>query len=229
MFVRLQSNALVGRVAEVGSFGYAWEIWMQRESAMKKNYLPIVGVLVALVLFALATTRYPGGYDWANNTISALFQPHAPNGAQNPARTIAVLAVFMFCVSMAFVFQWISSSAKSRFHKKTIEISGIGSMVYAFLLVTPMHNVLVGVGLIFFLTAILTTLHMVYLGGSSGMFYAGVVCLALPLTNAAIYYGHVFYGFLPVGQKLAMAMWVGWLFAVLLAGSQGGTQRIDPA
>ena len=202
---------------------------MPYENGMKKDHLPIIGVLGALGLFALATTRYPGGYDWANNTISALFQPHALNGAQNPARSIAVLAVFMFCVSVAVVFKWISSSAKSRFHKKTIEISGIGSMVYAFLVVTPMHNVLVSVGLIFFLTAILTTLHMVYLEGRSGMFYAGIVCLALPLTNAAMYYGNVLYGLLPIVQKLGMAMWVGWLIAVLLTGSRIGTQRLDPA
>jgi len=196
---------------------------------MTKHHLPIIGVLAAMVLFALATTRYPGGYDWANNTISALFQPHALNGAQNPARTIAVLAVFVFCVSMAVVFKWVSSSAKSRFHKKTIEISGIGSMVYAFLAVTPMHNVLVGVALLFFLTAMLTTLHMVYLEGRSRMFYSGIVCLALPLTNAAMYYGNVLYGFLPIVQKLGMAMWVCWVIAVLLTRSMVGTQRLDPA
>ena len=32
----------------------------------------------------------------------------------------------------------------------------------------------------------LTTLHMVYLEGRSGKFFAGIVCVALPLTNAAI-------------------------------------------
>jgi len=197
---------------------------------MTKHHLPIVGVLAAMVLFALATTRYPGGYDWANNTISALFQPHALNGAHNPARTIAVLAVFVFCVSMAVVFKWVSSSgAKSRFHKKTIEISGIGSMVYAFLVVTPMHNVLVSVSLIFFLTAMLTTLHMVYSEGRSRMFYSGIVCLTLPLTNAVLYYGNVLYGFLPIVQKLGMAMWVGWVIAVLLTRSKGVTKRLDPA
>src|SRR5205814_2211909 len=130
-------------------------------------------------------------YDWANNSISALFQPRALNGAENPARPLAVLAIFIFCVTMAVVFKSISRRGKSRFQKGTIEIAGIGSMVYAFLVVTPMHDVLVTVALVFFVTAMLATLHMVYLEGRSGMFYAGIVCLALPLCNAVMYYGNI--------------------------------------
>lgn len=196
---------------------------------MKKDHLPLIGVLASLVLFALATARYPGGYDWANHSISALFQPRALNGAENPARPLAVLAIFIFCVSMGVVFKSISRRGKSRFHKKTIEIAGIGSMVYAFLVVTPMHNLLVGVGLLFFVTAMLVTLHMVYLEGRSGLLYAGIVCLALPLCNAVMYYGNVLYGFLPIVQKTSAAMWVGWLLALQFAESKGGTQRNDPA
>lgn len=182
---------------------------------MKRDRLPILGVLGALVLFALATTRYPGGYDWTNNTISTLFQPRALNGAPNSARFIAVLAVFMFCASMAVVFKWISNSATSRFHKKTIEIGGVGSMVYGFLVVTPMHDLLVTVGLVFFLAAMLATLHMLYTERRFGLVYAGIGCLALPITNAAMYYANVLYGLLPIVQKLGTVMWVGWLFAVL--------------
>jgi hypothetical protein len=53
-----------------------------------------------------------------------------------PVITIAVLAVFLFCVSMGVVFKRVSRRGRTRFHKKTIEIAGIGSMVYAFLVVT---------------------------------------------------------------------------------------------
>ncbi|MSR31630.1 MAG: hypothetical protein EXR99_09010 [Gemmataceae bacterium] len=56
-----------------------------------------------LALFALAAARYPGGYDWTHHFVSALFQPTALNGDQNPARQPAILAVFMFCVSMGAV------------------------------------------------------------------------------------------------------------------------------
>src|SRR5437762_160094 len=114
---------------------------------MKKEYLPLLGVLASLAVFALSAARYPGGYDWIHHSISTLFQPTALNGDKNPARQPAVLAVFTFCVSMGVLFRNVSRKGTSRFHKKTIEIAGIGSMVYAFLVVTPMHNALVGVSL----------------------------------------------------------------------------------
>ena len=92
-----------------------------------------------------------------------------------------------------------------------------------------MHDLLVGIGLVFFVTAMLAILHMVYLERRSGMLYAGIVCLALSLSNAVMYYGYVLFGFLPIVQKTSVAMWVGWLFALQLAESKEGPQRNDPA
>src|SRR5262245_34874304 len=198
---------------------------MNLGNAIKKDRLPLLGVFASFVLFALATARYPGGYDWAKHSISALFQPHALNGAENPARALAVLAVFIFCVSIGIVFKSISRRGKCRRHKKTIEIAGIGSMVYAFLVVTPMHNLLVGLALLFFVTAMLATLQVAYLEGRSGMLYAGIICLGLSLSNAVMYYGNVLYGFLPIVQKISVATWVGWLFALQFAECNGDRQR----
>ena len=140
-----------------------------------------------------------------------------------------LVRVYVYCHSMGVVLKSISSRGKTRFHRKTIEIAGIGAMVYAFLVVTPMHDLLVGIGLVFFVTAMLAILHMVYLERRSGMLYAGIVCLALSLSNAVMYYGNVLFGFLPIVQKTSVAMWVGWLFALQLAESKEGPQRNDPA
>lgn len=111
---------------------------------MSNDTFDFFGVLLSVFLFVLAAMRYPGGYDWVNLSISALFQPGALNGSENEARPFAILAILSFCVSMGVVFKRVSQRTTSRLHKKTIEIAGIGSMVYAFLVVTPMHDVLVG-------------------------------------------------------------------------------------
>jgi len=168
--------------------------------------------------------RYPGGYDWLNLSISTLFQPIALDGSENQARPLAVLAILSFCVSMGIVFKRVSRRATSRLHKKTIEIAGIGSMVYAFLVVTPMHDVLVGVALVFFVVAMLFTLHMVYLERRYWMLFAGVVSLVIPLINAVMYYGNVFYGFLPVVQKIGVFAWAGWLLVLHLEDSSRDTK-----
>ena len=186
------------------------------DTAINKKYLPLFGVLLSVFLFVLAAMRYPGGYDWVNLSISTLFQPDALNGSENEARPFAILAILSFCVSMGAVFKRVSQRATSRLHKKTIEIAGIGSMVYAFLVVTPMHDVLVGVALVFFVVAMLFTLHMVYLERRFWMLFAGVVSLVIPLINAVMYYGNVLYGFLPIVQKMGVFMWAGWLLVLYL-------------
>ena len=188
-------------------------------TAINNKYLSLAGVLLSVLLFILAAERYPGGYDWINLSISTLFQPGTPGGTENLARPLAVLAVLSFCVSMGFVFKRVSQRATTRLHKKTIEIAGIGSMVYAFLVVTPMHDVLVGVALIFFVIAMLFTLHMVYLERRFWMLFSGIVSLVIPLINAVMYYGNVLYGFMPVVQKIGVMVWVGWLLVLHLADS----------
>ena len=52
------------------------------------------------------------------------------------------------------------------------------------------------------------------------MLGAGIACLALTLCNAAMYYGDVLYGFLPIVQKVSLVLWVSWLFSLSLRASQ---------
>jgi len=162
----------------------------------------------------VAAGRYPGGYDWLGQSISSLFQPTTIDGSPNGARRLACWGVVVFCTSMGIVFASIAKRGVTRFHRKTVQIAGIGSMVYAALVVTPMHDVLVGVALAFFLTAVVTIAHGLYLERRLGMLSLGLVSLTLVLGNAAMYYGDLLYGFLPLVQKASLGMWVAWLFAL---------------
>jgi hypothetical protein len=120
-----------------------------------KRYMPATGVVVGLCVLVLATQRYPGGttdsasttgYSWTHNFISSLFASRALNGAANPARSLAILAMLILCLSLGLMFRWLSIDAQSYRHKKTIEIAGIGSMVHSFLIVTRMHDLMVTIG-----------------------------------------------------------------------------------
>ena len=92
-----------------------------------------------------------------------------------------------------------------------------------------MHDLLVTVGSVFSWTAMPATLHMVHWEGRSGMSCAGIVCVALPVMNAAMYYGSLLRELLPTVREAAMAMWVAWLFALLLtwSDSQGTADPPD--
>lgn len=185
--------------------------------------MPVIGIAVALCLFVVATIYYPGGttdsastvgYSWTHNFVSSLFASRALNGAANSARYFAILAMLFFCLGLGLMFKRISIKVRSRIHKKTIEIGGIGSMVYGFLVVTPMHDLMVSIGLLLGLAALFATTHALYVERRRLLFVWGSICIALSLMSAAMYYGNVFYGFLPVVQKVHWVTCIGWLLAV---------------
>jgi len=187
------------------------------------RHWPLVGVFCATCVFVFAASLYPGGtkasaesvgYDWANNTVSALFRAKAVNGAPNPARYFAIPAVWLFCGSMGMVFAGIAGKATSSFHGKTIRIGGIGSMVFASLAATPWHNLMVTAALLFFMAAVFAILHRLYVERRMRLLMLGLVCVSLQLTNAVMYYGHVLRGMLPVVQKAGSLACVGWLFTL---------------
>jgi hypothetical protein len=182
---------------------------------------PFLCVLGAALLFFVATLQYPGGYDWGGQSISSLFQPLTLSGSGNDARPMAVVAVLFFCLGVGAAFERISRRARSGRGRKVIQIAGIGSMVYAFLVVTPMHDVLVGVALLFFLVAMLATFHMLWVEGRGGMLVAGVLCMSGTVWNAAMYYGPMEAGFLPAVQKVSTFLWVGWLFVLYFSARPG--------
>lgn len=185
---------------------------------MKKHWV-LSCSLCTLLLFFVATQFYPGGnmtstqtigYDWIHNTISALFQPNALNGETNPARYFAIPAMFIYCVSLVFIFRTISKNSATKFHRKTIEIAGIGFAVYTFLIVTPMHNLMVSIALVFFLVTVISMLHDLYLQKNKSLLLFGIVSICIPLINATMYYGNINYNILPFVQKtgsLACAIW----------------------
>jgi hypothetical protein len=189
---------------------------MSRGTVWMRSSLPLVGVLSSAALGVVAAAGYPGGYDWFDQTISSLFQPIALNGSLNTSRFLAALAVLIFCSSMAIIFNMIASCGPSRLHRKTIQIAGMGSMVYTALVVTPMHDVLIGVALLFFVVALLAIFHLLYLQRRFEMLGTGIACLALTLCNATMYYGEVLDRFLPIVQKVSLALWVGWLLGLSL-------------
>ena len=182
---------------------------------------PLLGAALATLLIVVASQAYPGGYDWLNQSISSLFQPTAENGEVNSARWLASAGVILFCASMAVIFALVAQRAPSRAHFKATQIAGIGAMVYAALVTTPMHDALVLVALAFFLVAMLAILHGLFLERRLRSLAFGALTLALVLANASMYYGELSGGFLPVVQKVSVCMWVPWLF--VLAYSEKAT------
>lgn len=180
----------------------------------RRSIWPLGLVGLAMLLFGVATVQYPGGYAWLQQSISSAFQPQTAGGVANTARPVAVAAVLSFCLGIGFVFHSVSRRGPTRLHRKTIQIAGVGSMVYGFLVVSPMHDVLVGVTLVFFLVAMLATFHMLWLESRLVMLLTGMACVSGTVWNATIYFSETGSTFLPIVQKVSIGLWVVWLLTL---------------
>jgi hypothetical protein len=188
-----------------------------------KRHWPVIGVLASICVFVAAALSFradvgeAAGYDWARHYISTLFVTGG-----STARSLAIAAMLLLCGSLSLVFAGISKKAPSAGLRKGIAIGGIGSMVYAFLaVVTPMHDLLVTIALMFFLVATVATLQMLGRARRTALLIAGLACLASLMYCALIYYGGIHIDLLAVTQKLTFALCVSWLMAMHLALTSG--------
>jgi hypothetical protein len=187
------------------------------------RHVALAGVLLSLCLFVVSALLYgadgsPGTafvrYDWSRQYISTLFAASV-GGSVNPGRPYAVAAMTVYCVSIALVFLTISRRIQQRGLAKTIEISGIGAMLYALLAVTTvMHDLLVTISLAFALVALTALLLALVRWHRPALIIAGSCVVCLLLGCAALYYGNALGAPLAVGQKLAFVCVSVWLLSI---------------
>lgn len=178
--------------------------------------IPIAGVVVAMALLAISTFQYAGDVHWTRVTVSLLCAPELPNGEPNPGRALPVAALLLLCVSMSLLFELISRAADTRGLRKTIQIAGIGSMVYALLTATPMHNLMVNIALAFYLAAIIAIVSMLYRKRKFLLAMVGIACLVLKLGSVSMYYTNTYTEIWGALQKLSFIFTTTWLFVVLI-------------
>ena len=176
---------------------------------MSFKLLSIVGILVAVSCLWVATMLYPGGYDWNRDMISTLLR-----GPSGPAHIPAGAGVLFFCMSIALVFARLARAVEFSKNSKVIRIGGIGSMVYASITITPMHDLMVTISLIFFLIAVLALIQALYVSREIGFFVSGCVCLVVLVASAAIYYTGYYVSVLPWAQRVSFALFAIWLVSL---------------
>ena len=130
---------------------------------MLKKYSVLLGIAVSVSLLVIAMMVYPGGsftdknsvgFNWTKNFISNLFQEKALNGADNPSRIWADVGMMVFSVSFAIFFIGYSKRIPAKGAAKVIKYFGTGGMLCTFLIVTPLHDIMVGISSTIYLVSI---------------------------------------------------------------------------
>ena len=130
---------------------------------MLKKYSVLLGIAVSVSLLVIAMMVYPGGsftdknsvgFNWTKNFISNLFQEKALNGADNPSRIWADVGMMVLSVSFAIFFIGYSKRIPAKGAAKVIKYFGTGGMLCTFLIVTPLHDIMVGISSTIYLVSI---------------------------------------------------------------------------
>lgn len=166
-------------------------------------------MLLGVACLLLAAALHPGGYALRRDYLSTLFRDPSL-----PSRFLAVVGLFLFCVSVAFVFERLAHAPEFSRNSKLVRIGGIGSMVYASLTFTPMHDLMVTIALAFFLVAVLALIWDLFRRREKSFFATGCMCLVILGASAVAYYTNRGVSALPLGERVSFELLAVWLVAL---------------
>ncbi len=175
-----------------------------------------IGIAVSIIFFIIAAAYYPGGsqndlqwegYNLRHNYLCHLFNEKALNGALNmPTRLWAILGMFVLCSTIAVFFHRFSTKISVPTAAKTIKYCGISSMIFAFLVSTPYHDLMTTISSVLALIAIFYMTVFIFKSKLTFFKLLSIGCIAILYLNNYIYYSQQFLAYLPVLQKISFVL-----------------------
>lgn len=201
---------------------------MTHHNNKTKNILaliPIWGIIIFLALYVVASFLYPGGsqvdknsigFSWINNYWCNLLNEKAINEQRNSAKPVAITAMFVLCLTLAyFWFLFPTYINLERKLKLAIQISGIIAMAIAFFLFTNInHDLIINLASIFGVITTVGTFIGLYKTKWFGLFAFGLFNVLLVGLNNYVYYTKGLIIYLPVIQKITFAAFLIWVCCI---------------
>lgn len=127
---------------------------------MIKKYSVLMCVVISVILMIIATLVYPGGsltdknsigFQWSKNFISNLFADKAINGSENTSQIWAIVGMVFHSFGYGIFFFNMSKKISSRHAAIVLKLTGASNILFSFLIVTPLHDIMVTVSSTLFL------------------------------------------------------------------------------
>lgn len=131
-----------------------------------RKHSVLICAAISVILIVIAAFVYPGGsfldknsvgFDWSKNFFSNLFAAKAMNGLENSSRIWAIIGMAFHSVAYGIFFINMSKKIPSRHAATVLKLIGVANILFSFLIVTPMHDIMVTI------SATLTLLGMFYI------------------------------------------------------------------
>lgn len=154
---------------------------------IKKN-LVLTGISVSLVLLLIAISIYPGGtyqdknsvgFNWTKNYISNLFEEKALNGSQNASRIWAFFGMFVYSISCAVFFVNMSDKIPEKVFRNIIKYTGILIMPFTFLIITPLHDLMLNISNFLFWNCIVAITVFIFMTKLHFFKLYSIICLLI--------------------------------------------------
>jgi hypothetical protein len=155
---------------------------------MIKKHLVLLGITISLIFLLLAISIYPGGtyqnknsvgFDWIQNYFSNLFEVKALNGSQNPSRVWAFLGVFFYSISCSSFFINMSKKIPEKIFKNVIKYLGILIMPSTFLIITPLHDLMLNISSFLFWNCITIITVFIFMTKLHFFKIYNIICLLI--------------------------------------------------
>ena len=178
---------------------------------MLKKHAILLGIVISAVFLLTAAQTYPGGsqadkssvgFSWENNYISDLFAEKAVNNAPNTARWWAVCGMIFFSIACSLFFVEFSKKVPDKNSARVIRYSGIAGMTFAFLIATPLHDIMVIIATTIFLLSMFYVTVFVFRSRLHIFKYVCVLYLLSFYSTLYIYGAGGSREFLPLIQKV---------------------------
>ncbi|NNC69566.1 MAG: hypothetical protein HKN90_01965 [Flavobacteriaceae bacterium] len=189
-------------------------------------FIPILGMLLFILFYIVATFKYPGGsyhsfeqsgFSWQHNFLCDLLDDQAVNGQGNPAHTLARIGLGFLCLGISILWYTIPYLfKKNNYLYAGIRLAGIGSMATVLLLAYGDHDLVVRIAGILGTLALLFTYYGLYREKHTKLLLWGIAALLLVAANFYIYETSNGRYWLPIIQKLTFLVCMGWFLALNL-------------
>jgi hypothetical protein len=155
---------------------------------MIKKHSVLIGITISVVLLIIAISIYPGGtyqnknsvgFDWTKNYISNLFEVNALNGSRNTSRIWAFFGMFFYSVSCAIFFVKMSNKIPEKVFGNIIKFSGILIMPLTFLIITPLHDLMLNISSFIFWNCISAITVFIFMTKLHFFKIYNIICLLI--------------------------------------------------
>lgn len=172
----------------------------------------LAGELLSAVLMVVAAGLYPGGsmtdassagFIWSKNFICDLFRETAYNGAANPGRPWALVAIAVQSLASGLFFIRMSRVITEKMVSRALMVVGVVNIVFNFMIATPYHDAMVTISSSLSLLGLFCITVYVL---RSKLHVLKVACIAgmLVFYYTLFLYGLGDWGLLAIMQKVAL-------------------------